>query len=104
MMVVLMLFVHFGKFFDAYFFFSWLYLLFSQFKYFLCLNSIISIFYIFAILHHFFCIIFYPGLLIIQGIHSHITEQLLFGKISYFILLHLYIIFPNDLINDQCPF
>src|SRR5690349_1620859 len=104
MMMVLMYLYHFGKIVRTDVFICRFYLCFGPFKYFLCLYAVIRIFHILFVFHHFLYIIVYPGLIITQVGASHIAEELLFGKASYFIRRYLYGIILNNFIRDQCPF
>src|SRR5881392_1672554 len=102
MMMMLMCFNQFCKFFSTYLFFVWIYLGFGPFKYFLSLDTVVRVFKIFAILHHFLNIIFHPGLFFVH-LASHVSKQLLFGEVANFVLAHLNSIGRNYFVRNQGP-
>src|SRR5258706_494231 len=104
MMMMLMFLHHFGELFCTDIFICRSYLCFGPFKYFLCLNAVIRILHILFVFHHFLNIIRYPGLIIAQVGATHIAEELLFGKASYFVRRYLNGIILNNFISDQSPF
>src|SRR5437868_5008812 len=83
MVMMLMLFCHFGEFLSTDLFIFWFYLSGCPFEYLLSLQTVISIFYKLSILHHFLYIVGNPWLIIAKVSPTHVTEQLLFGKILY---------------------
>src|SRR5438876_680961 len=89
MMVVLMSLHHFCKVLSTYLFLFGNQLSFCPLKDFLPLNSVICLFDIFTVLHHFFNIVLHPGLFFIYLAHSHVPKELLFSKAAYFILCNL---------------
>src|SRR5690349_5873768 len=104
MMMVLMCFHHFGKFFRRNVFILRLYLSAGPLKYFLSLYTAISIFHIFSVLHHFFYIVSYPWLVVAKVSATHIAEQLLFCKSPYFIRANFNCIITNHFLCNQLPF
>src|SRR6476469_7285037 len=98
MMVMLVLFIQMNEFFLAHWCFHCVDLCFGKVEYFLSLQAVIAIFYIFPVFHHPVDIISYPLLFLIQSGSAHITKQLILGKLAKVILANLDAIFLNHFI------
>src|SRR5437762_2698675 len=104
MMVVVMGFLHFRKFFSRDFFLSRINLCFGPGKYFVCLYAVIAVLYKFLIFHHAVYIIIYPWLIHIHGTATHIAKQLGLRKFTQVFLFYFNMIGFNQLVNNQGPF
>src|SRR5262245_12826905 len=96
MMMVLVLFQLFGKFFSTYRLLHSIYLCFCPLEYFIGLDAMKCILYKFAVLHHAGDIIGNPGLFGACAIHhvaTHIPKQLLPGEFLDIFSLYLDTIF-----------
>src|SRR5688572_16467830 len=68
------------------------------------LDTMISVLNKFLILHHFVNIFRDPWLFSISRIHTHVTKKLLFSEGLQIFRENFYLIFTNDLVDDQGPF
>src|SRR5262249_32647684 len=105
MMVVLVLLLHFGEVLGADGFFGSVYLCIGPAEYFVGLDAVVAVLDKFAVLHHLFHIIIYPGLLFDVGhLATHIAKQLLCGKGADIVGAYLDVIGLYKLVGDKCPF